>query len=1082
MLKPLPLITVAPLVRPALLRIHLLGTLRIEYDDAPIHLPRRKVESLLAYLLLNPEQQGRDRLATLFWGDSSDEQARHSLRTALATLRQAIDPDLLLSDREHVRLNPDFPVWVDLHELLALETKLDSVHAEQLLTKLRLWQGDLLAGHYDDWIGLEREYYRTQVITLFSNSIQSLRARSEYQAAIEVGQRLLTLDPANERTHQHLMFCYMAAGNRSAALRQYELCEHTLQTELDAPPMSATVALYHWLKENNSDEGAPAKITNLPIPLTSFVGRTQQVAEVKQMLNPQEPISRLLTLIGAGGSGKTRLAIQVATDLIDSFANGVWWVELATLNESEQVVRAVAKALGVSEVKHELTLERITTFVGDRRLLLVIDNCEHLVASVAQLVANLLRRCPDLQLLTTSREALNVSGEILWQVPPLSLPNPHQSSPSDLFLQYECIRLFVERAVAVQQDFRLTLENAPTVVEICTRLDGIPLAIELAAARVKVLPVEQIAARLTSAIGARFALLTQGSRTALPRQQTLRAAIDWSYKLLDADERQLFQQVAIFRGGFTLEAVERVVEYDGGQQVDGQLNYGRMDSGTIDSGTIEHHLPSTVDHLLSTITLPNTSQLATRNSLDLLTQLVDKSLVVVEQQSGQNRYRLLETLREYALEQVPTEAQRKRFQHRHATYFLDTAEQARRQLNGPQLQLWVNRAEIEHPNLRAALDYLIANNEGEMALRLAVAIYHFWDIRGYHNEGRKWLQLALAKRGTATVITQAKALNAAGRLAYGQSDLNQARPFYKESLSLFETIGDDVGVAMALQNLALIEMEQGEYVEAEQRLERSLHLCRTLHYEYGIARGLRYLGALAYDQDRIIDACDYYRESLRIHQAHGDRVSIAHGFLKVGDTERRLGNLGAAHTNYETCLKIGRNLDHSWLIGTALNGLALVALVQVDYAQARKHGEEALHLFRKLGDKSLIGFALSTLGDVARAVGEHNKALMCYCENLQIVHEVGYKWPIFEAFENLAHLLTEIGQHLDLATRFLGAAKALRQRAGLPIAAHRHLEHEHTTHSLRQHLGNDWFNQQWQEGQNARLEALVAEATRIAIG
>lgn len=1032
------------------LQLYLLGPLRLERDNQAIHLPRRKVEALLVYLALHPERHTRDALATLFWGDTADDKARHSLRTALATLRQHIGDTLLIADREHVQINPEFPLRVDLYDLLAVdrtEDELDLTNPARLRSILALWQGELLTGFYEDWIATEREYYHSRLLKRLLDLTQALRARSEYAQAIEVAQKVLSFDPANEHAHQHLMFCYMAAGERAAALHQYELCETALARELDAPPMPETTALYHWIKRNNAEEvSAAAKITNLPIPLTSFVGRTQPMTAVKRLLDPAANGPRLLTLIGAGGSGKTRLAIQVATDLIDRFAHGVWWVELAALNDGEQVARAVAKTLGVNEVGNEPTIQSVSHFLGDKQLLLVIDNCEHLIAPSAQLAAELLSRCPNLQILTTSRTSLNIGGERLWQVPTLGLPEPHQIALTDLLLQHECIRLFFERASAVQPDFHLTLENAPAVVEICTRLDGIPLAIELAAARVKVLPVEQIAARLTSAIGARFDLLTQGSRTALPRQQTLRAAIDWSYDLLAEDERLLFRQVAIFRGGFTLDAIEQISDF-----------------GTESARPVIPYPQSPIPNLL-----------------DLLTQLVDKSLVIVEQQGDQNRYRLLETLREYALAQATT-AERNGFQQRHAAFFLRLAEQAAPELMRADQQLWQSRLETEHPNLRAALGYLLATDDGEMALRLATALQRFWDYRGYVHEGRDWLKKALAKRGSATIEIQAQALSAAGWLTYRQGDLTQARLAIEESLQLFQAAEEEIGLAEALQILAVIEMDQGAYPSAQQRLEQSLSLCRTLQYERGIARGLQTLGAWAWDQDRIAEARDYYRESLQRYQRVGDQVSIANLWLNVGDTERFLDNVVAAHANYEECLKLARALGHIGLIGAALKSLGMLAFKQQEYGQARRYGEEALHIFRELGDKPHIGFALSNLGDVARKLGESRNALAYFGQNLQIMHEVGYKWPIFYALEDIAGLLTEADQHAEAAVRFLGAAAALRQETGIFVAPTQQAEYDHILTTLRQQLGDAVFDTLWAEGQAKPLAHSVAAATQLAL-
>ncbi len=1043
------------------LKFYLLGPLRIERAGERLHLPRRKVELLIAYLLLHPGRQSREQLATLFWGDASDAQARHSLRTALATVRGTLAPDLFLADRDYVQLNPDFACWVDLHELLALGTHTGGNNTggnnigsnnSPLAAKLALWQGDLLEGYYDEWVLADREHYRMRLLTLFLQVTQTLRARSDYRMAIQVAQQILTIDPANEHAYQHLMFCHMAAGDRPAALHQYELCQRALLAELDVPPLAETTALYQWIKQNRHEgAAAAAKITNLPIPLTNFIGRLRETATLKSLLRYGATPPRLMTLTGAGGSGKTRLAIQVATDLIDHYAHGVWWIELAALTDGAQLEKAVAKALGICETSHDSCRQRLIDFLAEKQLLLVIDNCEHLLEATALFMAELLRGAPELQILATSRIGLGLPGETIWQVPTLPLPEPEDHAVPEQLLHYECIRLFVERASAVQRNFTLTAANAAAVIEICRALDGIPLAIELAAARVKVLQVEQIALYLKGAIGARFALLTQGSRTGLPRQQTLRATIDWSYALLDEAERLLFRQIAIFHGGFTLEAVAQVATGNPAQD----------------------------------LSQPNAAA-PHPQLLDLLTQLVDQSLVIVEPQGEQNRYRLLETLREYALGQYESDAEKQATQARHAAYFLQLAEAAGRELNGPNQPSWIHCTEVEQPNLRAALDFLIQQNAGEEALRLVSAIYHFWDVRGYLDEGRKWLQRALAKRASATVVTQARALNAAGWLAYGQSDLAGARPFYTESLALFVAEGRSSQVAGVLQNLAVLDMEEGAYDAAHQRLVQSVQRCRSVADEYGIARGLRYLGALAWEQGRITEAHAYFQESLAIHLAHGAHVSSAAGYLKVGDTERLLGNLESAHTNYTHCLEIGQRLGHRWLVGNALNGLGHVALARHAYPQAVAYGEEALTLFREVGDKTLIGFALATLGAATTAMGKHHKAYDYFCQSLAALQTSGYQLPIYQILGEMVSVLVTLGQQWETAARLLGAADRIRQRIGIAANPEQKLTPVAQTHAelaqrIRQALEPAHFVACWEAGQHAPIEQLSSEAAALSL-
>ncbi len=1030
-----------PPAQQAGLRIYLLGPLRIERDGEARHLSRRKVEALLAYLLLHPEQHARDHLATLFWGDSTDSQARHSLRTAMAALRKELAPDLILADRNHLQLNREVACWVDLHELLSLSQGLEETPTDQFAASFAQWQGDLLSDFYEDWIGAERSYYHGQLSALALQVIQQLRTRSAYPQAIAIGQQLLSFDPTNEAAHQQLIFCYMAAGDRTAALHQYDLCERTLEAELDLPPSAETAALYHWIKAHEAEAAAPqAKITNLPIPLTSFVGRIMEMSTIKQLLNPTEGATRLLTLTGAGGSGKTRLAIQAATDLVDRYADGVWWVELAALTDGEQVARAVAKTLGITEAATEPLSETLANYLHNQQLLLVIDNCEHLVEPVAHLVDFLLSRCPQLQILTTSRVPLNISGETLWQVPTFSIPDPQQILLTELLLPYECVRLFVERATAVQPVFRLTLENATAVIEICRQLDGIPLAIELAAARVKVLSVEQIAAYLKSALGARFALLTQGSRAGLPRQQTLRAAIDWSYALLDDAERQLFQQLAIFRGGFTLEALEQVANAD-----------------STDRSIPAHQL------------------------LDLLTQLIDKSLVIVEQQGAQNRYRLLETLREYAREQYTTTAAFEQMQQRHATHFWGLAAQAEPELFGPHQQRWLTQLETEHPNLRAALAYLIAAVEGEMVLRMATALHRFWEYRGYVHEGREWLQKALAQRQRAAPRTIANALNAASALALRQSDYAQARPLLEEGRVLFEQLKEEIGLAETWQKLAIVEMHQGQYTTAQQLLQQSLDLCRTLGDTFGIARSLNLLGNLAWEQDTLSAAYAYYVESLRLHQSVGDQVSIAVGFLNVGSMELQRGAVAAAHTNCQACLRIGHAIGHQGVTAMALKSLSWIAFAQQAYAQAQSYGEEALAIFQRLGDKNHIGQTLGALGDVMVKLGKPEAALAYYCQNVQTVHQSGHHRALFAALEDIAHLLSAVDRKHETAVRLLGAAARLRQTLTVAVAPNQQADYEQRIATLRQRLDDEIFAMLWTQGETAPLDTIVTEALHLSL-
>jgi non-specific serine/threonine protein kinase len=508
------------------------------------------------------------------------------------------------------------------------------------------------------------------------------------------------------------------------------------------------------------------------------------MAEVTRVLGG----TRLLTLTGPGGTGKTRLALQVAADLLARYPQGVWLVELAPLADPALVPQAVATVLGVQEDASRSLVAALTEALRPKHILLLLDNCEHLLDACAQLAEALLRGCAHLSILATSREALGIAGETAWRVPSLALPDPRHLPPRETLAQCEAVRLFMDRALAAQPHFLLTDHNAPAVVQLCHRLDGIPLAIELAAARLRGLSVEQLAARLDQ----RFRLLTGGSRTALPRQQTLQAMVDWSYSLLSVPEQTLFARLSVFTGGFTLEAAEMVCAGD-----------------------------------------PITDE----DVLDLLLRLIDKSLIDAEDgPDGIERYRLLETLRQYGRERLVAGGTAAALRERHAAYFLALAEQAVPALRGREHAAWLQRLEQEHDNLRAALAWWLGAEEqpgqeesgarAEAGLRLAGALWGFWFHRGYRGEGLRWLEQALGQSGGAP-STRAAALTGAEDLTWYLGDGVRGRALLAESVALFRTAGERRGLADALAFLGFIMREQ-DHARGTALLEESITIARAV--------------------------------------------------------------------------------------------------------------------------------------------------------------------------------------------------------------------------------------------------------------
>ncbi|HLK61174.1 MAG TPA: tetratricopeptide repeat protein [Chthonomonadaceae bacterium] len=809
---------------------------------------------------------------------------------------------------------------------------------------------------------------------------------------------------------------------------------------------------------------------NLPASLTSFVGRTKELAGIKARLAS----ARLLTLLGAGGSGKTRLALQAAASVLPNYPEGVWLVELAPLSDANLLAQEVARVLQVKEQPGQSLLQTLTEAIGNRKLLLVLDNCEHLAEGCGQLSTRLLRACPHLRLLATSRSALNVAGKSDHRVPPLSLPPSGKTGTLPELEECEAVRLFVDRAMLTQPTFALTEGNASSVAAICLRLDGLPLALELAAARVRAMSVEQLAARL----GDRFKLLTGGSKSVLAHQQTLRAMMDWSYALLGEPEKRLLGRLSVFSGGWTLEMAERVCA---GEGIEGW------------------------------------------EVLDLLFSLVDKSLVVYEEQGESARYHLLETVREYAGEKLREAGEQAGVQQRHRDGFLVLAEEIRPKLTGPEQGHWLSVLEGEHDNLRAALTFCQAEAEGgEAGLRLGAALQRFWQVRGYLSEGRERLMALLSLPGAmektlghavvfsgvgALAMGQgdyafaramheqsleirreltdttgiANSLNNLGALAWMQGDYTSARPLFEESLAIRRELGDKSGIAASLNNLGLLACNQADYASARPLFEESLMICRELGDKSGIAASLNNLGLLACNQADYASARALNEESLAICRELGDKTGIGNSLHELGIVAWMQGDYTSARPLFEESLAIRRELGNKTGIANSLNRLGALAYRQGDYVSAHALYVESLDIQRELGDRWGIADVLSNLGIVVSDQGDYAAARMLYEESLGTRREMGDRSGVAESIENLASLALkeERGAH---AIRLWGAASALREAIGspLPPAEREKLEAEFAP--VRKTLGEPLFTAAWEESAAMTMEQAIELALECSDG
>ncbi len=755
---------------------------------------------------------------------------------------------------------------------------------------------------------------------------------------------------------------------------------------------------------------------NLPVQLTSFIGRDREIQDIKQLLSQ----TRLLTLTGGGGCGKTRLALQVAGDLLEEYDDGVRFVEFATLSDPTFVPQTVAATVGVREEPGRPLTDTLVDHLRAKSLCLLLDNCEHVLLACAQLTETLLRRCPSLRILATSRHVLGIAGEVTYRVPSLSLPElQRQLSPADL-IQYEAVRLFIERAAVSRPGFVLTDAAAPAVIRICHALDGIPLAIELSAARVKVLSVTQIAERLDD----RFRLLTGGREAVLPRQQTLQAMMDWSYQLLSPQEQTLLRELSVFAGGSTLEAVEAVC----------------MGEGVVERG-----------------------------ALDLLTDLVDKSLVIADQHGATVRYRLLETVRQYARERLEDSSTAVTVRRRHRDWCLAFAEES----DPGRLmaeELWLERMGQEHDNLRAALELSPDAGESEAGLRLAVALSWFWQVRGYWSEGRLWLEAGLARgRGAASAL-RAKALNGAGILALSQGDYHRARTLGEESLVMHRDLRDKVGIASSLRILGNVMYEQGNYKAARELHEESLACARAAEDKPSIGAASVNLAIVASHEGDYGRAGAMCIDSLVVFREVRDKRGTAVALNMLGILASDQGDYMTARSWYEESLAIRRELGDKRGIAASISGLARAAREQADYTLAQALYEDGLRIQQELGDKHGIAASLTGLGLVAWHLSDSTRATALLGKSLMLRRAQGSTSGVAECLEGLA----KVSQlRPDRAATLFAAAEALRKAIGAPLPPADRGNRDCQLDAVRTALGQEGFATAWEQGYAMALEQAI---------
>ncbi len=776
-----------------------------------------------------------------------------------------------------------------------------------------------------------------------------------------------------------------------------------------------------------SPESAPKH--NLPLQLTSFVGREQDTAAVVKHL--RRPEVRLLTLTGPAGVGKTRLALAVTMEMREHFADGICFVPLAPIGDPDLVGSTISQTLGMSEVGVLPIFERIKASLRHKHFLLVLDNFEQ-VARAAPQVMDLLLVCPQLKVLVTSRQVLHLQAEYLFPVPPLALPDLDRLPEREELAQYAAVSLFLQRAQALLPDFQLTEANARAIAEICVHLDGLPLAIELAAARVRLLPPQALLARLSQ----RLAVLTGGAQDVPARQRTLRNTIAWSYDLLTAQEQRLFRCLSVFVGGFTLEEAEAFCEALGDET-------GRVFDG--------------------------------------VTSLLDKSLVQRRAQEDEEpRLLMLETIREFGLVCLRESGELEAANHAHAVYYLGLAEEAEPNLLGAEQGRWLDRLEQEHENLRTALGWLMerARTEvdlAELALRMYGALESFWTACGHWSEGRMFLERALTISKGAVTLARAKALKAATYLLdYTENEIDRQEALLRESLELYRELEDTRGIIDILGLLGTVAREKGNFAAARSLEEEALALSQGSDYKVAIARSLQHLGILLKDQGEYVKSHAVLEESLNLYRELGNTYGIAIVLFRLAQVLfLSLGDLTTIHALLEESITLFRELNVKEGIDHSYSLLGQVALQEGDVAQARSLFEESMVLTRQSGERVNFASSLSDLAMVAAREHDYASACALYEESLAIARETISKWRIAPYLEGLASVLAT-QKEFARGAQLWGAAEAIRAAFGTPLPPVERAAYEQAVAATHTQLGEKAFAAAWSEGRTISWEQMLA--------
>ena len=1014
------------------LALHFLGIPELLLDNTPITTDRRKAVALLAYLAVNRGKYTREFLSGLLWPDYDQAKAFSNLRRTIWEVHQVLGEDWLITDRNSVSLNPNAELDLDISQFRDLLAQGHQQNDPALRIPLfveatKLYRNHFLTGFslkdafpFNEWAYAESEELRRKLAAALTTLSNDYCGVGKAEKAIPHARRLISLDPLNESSHRQLMEVYIQAGQHSAALKQYQTCEQILRKELNLDPQPETRALYKKIRQR---EGKPPEVKrqteyitpqhNLPAPLSTFIGREQERVEITNLISK----NRLVTLVGIGGIGKTRLALAVGQVVLNDYPDGVWFIPLDSLSDPTLVPQTVGSVFEIREAPNRPVLEILINVLREKTALLILDNCEHLLEVCAKFITTLLTSCPNLKVLATSRETLNIAGESIYFMPALSLPEQDNNSLETL-TESEAVKLFTERATLALSSFAITKENAQPVVDICRRVDGIPLAIELAAAHVNILQVEKILKQLEDS----FSLLSSDSRIVLQRHQTLRASMDWSWKLLSEEEQIFLRQLSVFAGGWTLESAEAVCDGD---------------------------------------------------VLSLTSALVRKSLIAVKQEeSRETRYRFHEIVRQYANEKLVESDEEENIRTQHLKYFLQLSEQIEAGLRGPQQLEWFARMTDERNNLRTALEQA-TKTDIEVGLYLSSRLQVLWenfDLR----EGMRWLTDFIERSESSDYPhARAKALLAQGWLLIWFHQFESKTSVAQECLTIFRACKDKQGEVDAFLLLGGAWSSQDDPAMVLEHQQQALALAQSLGDKWREARALLHLGWVPRDRQRRFD---HWEEALALFRDVGDWRELTDllglvGFFRVldGDIE-----IAQKYLDEETRLQ---SLMKKTVRGeNAKTAKSLIALMRGDYEQARELLQEIATVADKLGNRESELWTHVRLGYVALHEGNLTEARRFFAESARDFQRDEDPLGI-AAFtsEGLAGLFVAVEQP-EVAARLIGWADAIREKIQdtRPLLEQADIDKIITACVLK--MGEAAFSYAYDEGQKMTMDEAIALA------